>query len=184
MLGSQHFEPNFVSEIPDLWQFCEGDLLWELFQMLSDFQLRLLRNRKVTSNQVLVYRFIFRIWNSDNILKSASAYYTWIFCCFGDRFPMLWLRVSKFNSKYRMPTCTPTRMRKSNMTGCKIHEHPICMNTCFLLKMTLIFQCFLYFSWVQILKCKGFPQLATNMLKLNMLKFQRFQASTIWIMMK
>ena len=74
---------------------------------------------------------------------------------------MLWLRVSKFNSKYRMPTCTPTRIRKSNMTSWKIHEHPICMNTCFLLKMTLIFQCFLYFSWVQILKGKGF-ELATK----------------------
>lgn len=52
MLGSQHFELNFVREIPDLWQFCEGDLFWDLFQKLSDFQLRLLRNRKVTSNQL------------------------------------------------------------------------------------------------------------------------------------
>lgn len=35
MLGIQHFEINFVREIADLWQFCDGDLLWELFQIVK-----------------------------------------------------------------------------------------------------------------------------------------------------
>jgi len=35
MLGSQPFEINFVREIPDRWQFCDGDLLWDLFQIVK-----------------------------------------------------------------------------------------------------------------------------------------------------